>query len=83
MPLRFFFTLDCYFESVIFQNNNLNDIYVSKHEIIGNICFDKAGFGSKNITLKDAREKDKSIIMKDVGGCFKKKKVEIKKNPRG
>ena len=40
---------------------------MSKQEIIGNIFFlYKAGFGSKNTTLKDAREKNKSIIMKDV-----------------
>ena len=39
---------------------------MSKQEIIGNIYFDKAGFGSKNTTLKDAREKDKSINMKDI-----------------
>ena len=45
---------------------------MSKQEIIGNIYFDKAGFGSKNTTLKDAREKDKSITMKDVEHFFKK-----------
>ena len=39
---------------------------MSKQEIIGNIYFYKAGFGSKNTTLKDAREKSKSITMKDV-----------------
>ena len=39
---------------------------MSKQEIIGNIYFYKAGFGSKNTTLKDAREKNKSITMKDV-----------------
>jgi len=66
LPLQFFFTLDCYFENLICQNNNLNYINLSKQEIIGNIYFDKAGFGSKNTTLKDAREKYKSITMKDV-----------------
>ena len=45
---------------------------MSKQEIIGNIYYDKAGFGSKNTTLKDARERDKSITMKDVEE-FKKK----------
>ena len=55
---------------------------MSKKEIIGNIFFNKAGFGSKNTTLKDAREKDKSITMKDVEFFFKKS-VEIKMNPRG
>lgn len=55
---------------------------MSKQEIIGNIYFYKAGFGSKNTTLKDAREKNKSITMKDVEYFFKKS-VEIKMNPRG
>ena len=55
---------------------------MSKQEIIGNIYFYKAGFGSKNTTLKDAREKNKSITMKDVEDFFKKS-VEIKMNPRG
>ena len=31
--------------------------------IISSICFDKIGYGSKNITLADAKEKDKSITM--------------------
>ena len=55
---------------------------MSKQEIIGNIYFDKAGFGSQNTTLKDAREKNKSITMKDVEDFFNKS-VEIKMNPRG
>ena len=38
----------------------------SKQEIIGTKYFDKSGFGSKAVTLKDAREKDKSIKMEDV-----------------
>ena len=54
---------------------------MTKQEIIGNIYFDKAGFGSKNTTLKDAREKDKSSTMKDVEYFFKKS-VEIKKRTR-
>jgi hypothetical protein len=71
LPLQFLFTLDCFFESLICQNNNLNNINMSKQEIIGNIYFDKAGFGSKNTTLKDAREKNKSITMKDLEDFFK------------
>ena len=55
---------------------------MSKQEIIGNIYFYEAGFGSKNTTLKDAREKNKSITMKDVEYFFKNS-VEIKMNPRG
>ena len=38
----------------------------NKQKIIGEIYFDRAGFGSKQITLKDAREKDNTITMKDV-----------------
>ena len=43
-------------------------IYIkfSKQEIIANIYYDKGGFGSKAITLKDARAKDKTITMQDV-----------------
>ena len=37
-----------------------------KNDIINKIYFDKAGFGSKKQTLKDAREKDKSITMADI-----------------
>ena len=50
----------------------------SKQEIIGNIYYDKSGFSSKNTTLKDAREKDKSITKDDVEEFFRKN-VEIKK----
>ena len=45
---------------------------MSKQEIIETIYFYKAGFGSKNTTLKDARENNKSITMKDVEDVFKK-----------
>ena len=45
---------------------------MSKQEIIGSIYFYKAGLASKNTTLKDAREKDKSITMKDVDYFSKK-----------
>ena len=38
----------------------------NKQKTIGEIYFDRAGFGSKQITLKDAREKDNTITMKDV-----------------
>ena len=46
---------------------------MSKQETTGSIFY-KAGFGSKNTTLKDAREKDKSIIMKDVEYFFQKER---------
>ena len=54
----------------------------TKQEIIANIYYDKSGFSSKATTLKDAREKDKNITMKDVEEFFRKN-VEIKKKPRG
>ena len=38
----------------------------SKQEIIANIYYDKGGFGSKAVTLKDARAKDKTITIQDV-----------------
>ena len=38
----------------------------NKQKIISDIYFDRSGYGSKARTLKDAREKDKSITMKDV-----------------
>ena len=44
----------------------------TKQEIIANIYYDKSGFSSKATTLKDAREKDKNITMKDVEEFFRK-----------
>lgn len=44
----------------------------NKQKIISDIYFDRAGFGSKQTTLKDAREKDKSITMKDVEDFLEK-----------
>ena len=54
----------------------------NKQKIISNIYFDRSGYGSKATTLKDAREKDKTITMKDVEQFFRKN-VEIKAKPRG
>ena len=53
-----------------------------KQKTINDIYFDRAGFGSKATTLKDAREKDKSITMKDVEDFFRKN-VEVKAKQRG
>ena len=44
----------------------------SKQEIIGKIYYDKSGFGSRATTLRDAREKDKTIKMEDVEEFFRK-----------
>ena len=54
----------------------------TKQDIISNISYDRSGFGSKATTLKDSREKDKTITMKDVGELFKKN-VEAKRKMRG
>lgn len=54
----------------------------NKQKIISNIYFDRSGYGSKATTLKDAREKDQSITMKDVEYFFRKN-VEIKRKQRG
>ena len=53
-----------------------------KQKIINDIYFDRSGYGSKAVTLKDARVKDKSITKEDVEEFFSKN-VEIKKKPRG
>ena len=37
-----------------------------KQTIINDVCFDRAGFGSKSRTLAEAREKDKAITMGDI-----------------
>ena len=38
----------------------------TKQDILSSIYYDRAGYGSKNTTLKDATEKDKSITNEDV-----------------
>ena len=53
-----------------------------KQKIINDIYFDRSGYGSKATTLKDARQKDKTINMDDVNEFFRKN-VEIKRKPRG
>ena len=54
----------------------------NKNDIISKIYFDRSGFGSKATTLRDAKEKDKTITMKDVEDFFRKN-VEQKKQLRG
>ena len=53
-----------------------------KQQIISDIYNDPSGFGSKAVTLADARKKDKTITMDDVNQFFSKN-VEVKKLPRG
>ena len=54
----------------------------SKQDIINNVYYDKGGFGSKNRTLQEARQKDKSITINDINEFFRKN-VEQKAKPRG
>ena len=54
----------------------------NKQKIINDIYFDKSGFASKATTLKDARQKDKTITAEDVN-IFFRKNVEEKRRPRG
>ena len=54
----------------------------SKQDTIGKIYFDRSGYGSKQTTLRDAKEKDKTITMKDIEEFFRKN-VEQKKQLRG
>ena len=44
----------------------------SKQDTIAKIYFDRSGYGSKQTTLRDAKEKDKTITMKDVEEFFRK-----------
>ena len=53
-----------------------------RQKIINDIYFDRSGFGSKQVTLKDAKENDSSIKMSDVERFFKEN-VEVKRKPRG
>ena len=39
---------------------------MDKQKIISDIYYDKSGYGSKAITLQDARRKDKTITKSDV-----------------
>ena len=41
-----------------------------KQKVLNDVCFDKAGFGSKQCTLYEARRKDKGIKMDDIKEFF-------------
>ena len=43
-----------------------------KQKIINDVYFDKAGFGSKQRTLDEARKKDESITMGDINEFLKR-----------
>ena len=60
---------------IIMQSSN-------KDDIITNVYYDRAGFGSKSRTLEEAREKDKSITMGDINRWFRAN-VEQKRKPVG
>ena len=53
-----------------------------KQQIIRDIYFDKAGYGSRKTTLEDAKKKEPIIKKEDVEQLFRKN-VEIKAKPRG
>ena len=52
-----------------------------KQKIINDVYYDRSGFGSKAVTLADARKRDKTIKMEDVNEFFRKN-VEEKKTQR-
>ena len=54
----------------------------SKDDMIKNIYYDRSGFGSKQRTLSEAREKDKTITMGDINRWFRAN-VEQKRKPVG
>ena len=54
----------------------------SKQDTIAKIYYDRSGYGSRQTTLRDARENDPSIKKKILNNSFEKN-VEIKKKPRG
>ena len=53
-----------------------------KQKIINDVYFDKAGFGSTQRTLSEARERDKTITMSDINEFFRAN-VEQKRKPVG
>ena len=53
-----------------------------RQKIVNDVCFDRAGFGSKNRTLEEAREKDKTITVSDINEFFRKN-VDQKRKPVG
>ena len=53
-----------------------------KQKIINDVHFDRAGYGSKQRTLSEAREIDKTITMGDINEFFRKN-VEQKRKPVG
>ena len=55
---------------------------MSKQDTIAKIYFNESGYGSRARTLKESREKDKTITMTDIEEFFRKN-VEQKKQLRG
>ena len=54
----------------------------NKQKIISDIYYHKAGFGSKKVTLEDARKKDKNIKMSDIDRYFRKNAEMKRKRTR-
>ena len=49
-------------------------LWVRIKTIISDVYFDRAGYGSKQRTLSEAREKDKTITMGDINEFFEQKR---------
>ena len=75
--------MQLYFKMIFLRNINFLIIYMAdKQKIIADIYFDPSGFGSKALTLKDAKAKDATITRSDVEKFFKEN-VDEKRKPRG
>ena len=66
----------------VLVKNNFLLILMSKQEIIANVYYDRSGYGNRAQTLKESREKDKTITEDDVEEFFKNN-VEEKRKQRG
>ena len=54
----------------------------NKNDIISQVYYDKAGFGSRARTLQEAKEKDKTITIHDINEFFSKHIEEKRKTQR-
>ena len=70
------------FENEFFKIILLTYLMSSTQEIIKSVYYDRSGYGSKQTTLKDAKQKDSSITINDINEFFSKN-VEEKRKMRG
>ena len=68
--LTIYFTIYCFYKNKVVILFIMGDN--KKNSIINDVYYDRAGFGSKKQTLKDAKEKDKTITMADVDNFLEK-----------